>query len=423
LTGGVDEVFNRTTTGGDRSLLTDALGSTIAGADSHSIGVEYTYEPFGATTVTGDDLGNPTRFTGREDDPSGLYYYRSRFYSPSTGRFISQDPLGLGSGDTNPYAYVFNQPTSLVDPMGTKPQGSGDCLSNSFVAGTPVLMADGSRKPIEQVEPGDKVMATDPESGQSGARPVTAVIKGDGAKTLVEVSVRGQDGGERSLTATDGHPFWVDEDGRAETPGGRWIDAVELQRGQWLKTADGDLVQVAGTHAHRQHAVVYNLTVADLHTYHVIAGDTSVLVHNCGEDARFAVGGDEVATDRAGARFVVGEDGTVTDTVGGSNAVSLGRYPDYLLNAQRTGSNTFNVGDAWEGMVARTDRFGGDGPGSEIWIRNSRFLDQAIARGSLFRLASNPLDPANAESFFMREIRYLQSKGYTIGPGYMIPPA
>jgi RHS repeat-associated protein len=88
--------------------------------------VEYTYEPFGATTVTGNDLGNPTRFTGREDDPSGLYYYRARFYSPSAGRFISQDPLGLGSGDTNPYTYVFNQPTSLIDPMGTKPQGSGD---------------------------------------------------------------------------------------------------------------------------------------------------------------------------------------------------------------------------------------------------------------------------------------------------------
>ncbi|MFC0526115.1 RHS repeat-associated core domain-containing protein [Phytohabitans kaempferiae] len=288
LTGGIDEVFNRTTTGGDRSLLTDALGNTIAGADSASIGVEYTYEPFGATTVTGTDLGNPTRFTGREDDPSGLYYYRARFYSPSAGRFISQDPLGLGSGDTNPYTYVFNQPTKLIDPMGTKPQGSGDCLSNSFTAGTQVLMADGSRKPIEQVKPGDKVMATDPESSESSARPVTAVIKGDGAKTLVEVTVRGQDGSERPLTATDGHPFWVDDDGQAETPGGRWIDAVELRRGQWLKTADGDLVQVAGIHAHTQHAAVYNLTVEGLHTYHVAAGDTSVLVHNCGDAYEWA---------------------------------------------------------------------------------------------------------------------------------------
>ncbi|MEJ3743823.1 RHS repeat-associated core domain-containing protein [Actinomycetes bacterium KLBMP 9797] len=282
LTGGIDEVFNRTTTGGDRSLLTDALGSTIAGADSHSIGVEYTYEPFGATTVTGNDLGNPTRFTGREDDPSGLYYYRNRFYSPSASRFISQDPLGLGSGDTNPYTYVFNQPTTFVDPMGTKPQGSGDgCVSNSFTAGTPVLMADGSRKPIEQVKPGDKVMATDAESGQSSAKPVTAAIKGEGGKRLIDVTVVGEDGSKESLTATDGHPFWVDDDGKASTPGGQWIDAVDLKRGQWLKSADGALVRVAGTHAYQQHAVVYNLTVSTTHTYHVVAGDTSVLVHNC----------------------------------------------------------------------------------------------------------------------------------------------
>lgn len=63
---------------------------------------------------------------------------------------------------------------------------------------------------------------------------MTAVIKGGRAKTPVEVTVRGEDGGETSLTATDGRPFWVDDDGRAETPGGRWIDAVELRRDQWL---------------------------------------------------------------------------------------------------------------------------------------------------------------------------------------------
>ncbi|GAB3812106.1 HYD1 signature containing ADP-ribosyltransferase family protein [Micromonospora zhanjiangensis] len=86
--------------------------------------------------------------------------------------------------------------------------------------------------------------------------------------------------GER-VTATDGHPFWVDDDGQAATPGGRWIDAVELRQGQWLKTSDGRLVKVAGVHAHPQHATVYNLTIANLHTYHVLAGDEPVLVHNC----------------------------------------------------------------------------------------------------------------------------------------------
>jgi RHS repeat-associated protein len=284
LTGGVDETFSRSTSAGDRSLLTDALGSTLGLADAAgALPAEYTYEPFGATTVAGDDAGNSHRFTGREDDGTGLYYYRSRYYSPAGQRFLSPDPLGLASGDTNPYAYVFNQPTTLVDPLGTKPEGSGeDCLTNSFAPGTPVLMADGSTKPIEQVKPGDTVKATDPQSGESGARPVTAVITGNGDKNLIDITVTGQDGATRSVTATDGHPFWVDADGRADTPDGQWINAADLKHGQWLKTADGHLVRVAGTHAHHQHATVYNLTVDGLHTYYVLVGSTPVLVHNCG---------------------------------------------------------------------------------------------------------------------------------------------
>ncbi|BCJ55388.1 hypothetical protein Asp14428_68630 [Actinoplanes sp. NBRC 14428] len=128
LTGGVDEVFAR----GGRSLLSDALGSTIASADATSVPAEYTYDPFGATTVSGDDQGNPARFTGREDEGDGLYYYRSRYYSASQQRFLSRDPIGLASGDTNPYAYVRNQPTSLVDPWGTKPADAGTGSNNAW---------------------------------------------------------------------------------------------------------------------------------------------------------------------------------------------------------------------------------------------------------------------------------------------------
>ncbi|MEV6350583.1 RHS repeat-associated core domain-containing protein [Actinoplanes sp. NPDC051851] len=275
LTGGLDEVFARTTEDGTQALLTDALGSTVATAAAGTVGAEYTYDPFGATTVEGDDAGNTVRFTGREDEGEGLYYYRNRYYSTARQRFLSRDPLGLASGDTNPYAYVYNQPTTLVDPMGTKPQGS--CGSpNSFAAGTPVLMADGTTKPIEQVHPGDRVLAGDPSTGERSAQTVTAHITGNGDKTLIAVTTT--DGG--TLTATDGHPFWVDRDGDPSTPGGDWVDAAELRQGQWLRTSDGRLVRVAGTHALRQFAYAHNLTVANLHTYYVLAAATPILVHN-----------------------------------------------------------------------------------------------------------------------------------------------
>jgi RHS repeat-associated protein len=58
---------------------------------------------------------NPYQFTGRENDGTGLYYYRARYYSPTFQRFVGQDPLGLGGGDPNSYEYVYEDPTGLFD--------------------------------------------------------------------------------------------------------------------------------------------------------------------------------------------------------------------------------------------------------------------------------------------------------------------
>lgn len=124
-------------------------------------------------------------------------------------------------------------------------------------------------------------------------------------------------------------------------------------------------------------------------------------------------GPDGITTDTTTTRYVVDSTGTITDRLAGQtpNAVSLGRYPTYLRYASITGARTFNVGDAWEEMAARDDSFGGTGPGSEIWIRNTRFLDQAVASGSDIIPTANPADPANEGSFFLRELDYLYGTG------------
>ena len=60
-------------------------------------------------------------FTSRElDSETGLYFYRARYYQPSdyVGRFISEDPIGLKSGDRNLYGYVTNSPLNKNDPYG-----------------------------------------------------------------------------------------------------------------------------------------------------------------------------------------------------------------------------------------------------------------------------------------------------------------
>ncbi|GGL74840.1 hypothetical protein GCM10010129_18270 [Streptomyces fumigatiscleroticus] len=155
----------------------------------------------------------------------------------------------------------------------------GKC--NSFVPGTLVLMADGTAKPIEDVKNGDKVVATDPETGETSTETVTAEIKGEGVKHLVKITIDTDgDKGDAtaSVTATDGHPVWV--------PAlDKWVKATDLTSGEWLRTSAGTYVQITAIERWTaQRAAVHNLTVGDLHTYYVLAGTAPVLVHNCNEN-------------------------------------------------------------------------------------------------------------------------------------------
>ena len=122
LTGlGIDEFLTRTDvgTGATNHLLPDALGSALGLADSAgTIQTEHTYEPFGKTTTMGTSNTNPFQYTGRENDGTGLYYYRARYYHPELQRFLSEDPIDFSGGDINLYVYVGNSLATFVDPNG-----------------------------------------------------------------------------------------------------------------------------------------------------------------------------------------------------------------------------------------------------------------------------------------------------------------
>ncbi|MEU7384191.1 MULTISPECIES: RHS repeat-associated core domain-containing protein [unclassified Streptomyces] len=343
-TSGLDEFLTRTEGGTTQVYLTDALGSVIGLANTDgTVATTYAYDPNGTPTASGSTSSNPYTFTGRENDGTGLLYYRDRYYDPQTGRFISQDPSGFAGG-TNLYQYALSSPTTYTDPTGNNPMiaacvvgglmdgglnwltqrlsgrkvnwgqvgqsaaigclsgmlgeglgamlqgrlGSklGSCaLPNSFTGDTTVLMADGTRKPIKDVEIGDTVIATDPETGETGPREVTALIKGDGDKQLVDITLDtdGPTGTKTdTVTATDGHPFWVPQLHQ-------WVKAGNLASGQWVQTSAGTWVQITAIRHRTQATSVYNLTVDDLHTYYVLAGTTPVLVHNCGGNAGEAI--------------------------------------------------------------------------------------------------------------------------------------
>jgi RHS repeat-associated protein len=98
--------------------LVDALASTQVLTDSSgALTTQYTYDPYSKTSSSGSTSANSQQYTGRENDGTGVYYYRARYDSPSFGRFISRDPTGLAGG-LNIYACVRGNPLSGIDPLG-----------------------------------------------------------------------------------------------------------------------------------------------------------------------------------------------------------------------------------------------------------------------------------------------------------------
>jgi Pretoxin HINT domain len=120
------------------------------------------------------------------------------------------------------------------------------------------------------------VRATDPQSNQSTQsrdRQVTHAIRTEHDTQYVDLTIRDGNGKEQTLTATANHPFW-------SVTRQDWVDAGKLKPGELLQTSAGTYVQIGAIRQYRTEQTTYDLTVDDVHTYYVVADDTSVLVHN-----------------------------------------------------------------------------------------------------------------------------------------------
>jgi RHS repeat-associated protein len=118
---GIDEVLQRTDSQAARGLVADGLGSTLALLDSAgAVQTQYSYAPFGMTSTTGEFSGNPIQYTGRENDSTDLYYYRTRYQQPRYSRFIAEDTIGFAGG-FNLSAYLSGDPINARDPLGQGP--------------------------------------------------------------------------------------------------------------------------------------------------------------------------------------------------------------------------------------------------------------------------------------------------------------
>lgn len=146
--------------------------------------------------------------------------------------------------------------------------------TNSFQAGTLVLLADGTTRPIETLKVGDVVLTTDPVSGTTEPHEITQLHVNDDKEFTDLTVTAGTDAGA-AINTTREHPFW-------SVTRNAWTHAGALNPGERLQTDDGTAVDVLTRTNYTGARTMYNLTVATIHTYYVVTGILGVLVHNTG---------------------------------------------------------------------------------------------------------------------------------------------
>jgi hypothetical protein len=163
---------------------------------------------------------------------------------------------------------------------------------HSFAPETPVLMADGSSKPIKDVAVGDRVAATDPGTGATKSETVLALHRNkDTDMTDVTVvpaatptATSGADG-DRSVSQrgtvlhSTTHHLFYDASRR------RFVPAGDLQPGvSTLVSPGGTTLTVTAVRSWTSNGDdMRDLTVDQIHTYYVVAGAAPVLIHNCND--------------------------------------------------------------------------------------------------------------------------------------------
>ncbi len=181
-----------------------------------------------------------------------------------TGGILAGAAYGIQKGASAIGNAIKGNNTPLrQDPLGSN---GGAC----FVAGTLVLTSLGL-KAIENIQPGDKVLAADPETGRQEEKEVVRTFVKE-TNTLVHLRI----GGEEIVT-TENHPFYVDVEG--------WVTAGELTEEDYVLDSEGRRLQVEEKYVEKleESVKVYNFEVEEYHTYYV--GDAGILVHNkCWDD-------------------------------------------------------------------------------------------------------------------------------------------
>ena len=108
-----------------KSVLQDELGSVRSVVDNDlAVLQNQSYAPYGSPFGLSGTEQTMYGYTGESVDSNELVYLRNRYYSPSMGTFVSQDPYEGSMNNPmslNRYSYVQGNPVNMTDPNGMIP--------------------------------------------------------------------------------------------------------------------------------------------------------------------------------------------------------------------------------------------------------------------------------------------------------------
>lgn len=371
-----------------RFLTRDHLGSIDGILEENGGSVaSWSYAPFGHRRVA-DGTGSPgffaldaisaiTRdgFTGHAHlDHLRLIHMNGRVYDPQIGRFLSADlhvTAPFNSQSLNRYAYVWNNPLSLLDPSGFDPEIPCMQAANGACARITVIGAkwhDFMRAFL---------------SGGGGAAQVASAAERDpcgqeGSALACLLSVRRLDAPANIVLSVGTRP-----------------DSTLSRSGSF------DVLQGLA-------ARTGNLLISSSPVTWLFGADPGFEWFDIPDSAAGRAGATlgNVGYFVGGVPGMVRKVGTAAVSASRRGITVLGHFPEYLVKAEQLASRRFNIPNEFRAKMTPAER----------WAANARFLDRLIARGDDVVLATR-LDRVRPGSTLEREIQYLLERGYEIADG------
>jgi len=330
-----DDLIKQRRAANDSYYHYDGLGSTRALSNTAAaITDTYAYNAYGQLIDQTGTTANDYLFTGEQFDAAlNNYYLRARYYDPASGRFTQMDTFPGVENDPvtlHKYLYANIDPINNSDPSGRfslasfsaaqtinvvltaisigntaidvfqfatgekelTPRQAGSIIlmalagpvagkvilksfsrvcRNSFTGDTLVHTEDGLI-PIKELSIGEKVWSLDGITGKEGWNDIVHLIKGTKKYDLIIIELENGN----LIEATDDHPIYTTEIG--------WKLASDLRKDDIVLLRSGEFTTITSVSSARRADTVYNLTVANAHTYYV--GTQGLLAHNCPDDIK-----------------------------------------------------------------------------------------------------------------------------------------